>query len=385
MELYTLDSLLRRQEVIDKFESLIWTERYSAFGDFAVSVESTNSTRALLTARTRLALDKSFRVMTCETVTDSGGLLKVEGRSLEAILLDRIVKETLSNTTVEPKWVLTGTPGAIVRKLFDDICVLGTLSPYDVIPFITTGTVFPADTIEEPTNVITVEIPLKTLYDAIKELCDIYDLGFRLCRWYDTSHLYFDVYTGRDHTTQQTLLPAVVISPELDNMRDTTELTQVGEEKNVAYVFSKAGFEIVYANLTSPDTEGFERRVLVVEATDIEEDTPPIEASAAMVQKGQEELLRHRSLYAFDGEIDPSFSSVYGTDYDLGDLITMQGSNGVVNSMKVTEQIFVSDGEGERAYPTLSTRSFITPGSWLGWQYNQVWSDLGSTDYWSTA
>lgn len=385
MELYTLDSLLRRQEVIDKFESLIWTERYSAFGDFTVEVESTNATKSLLTARTRLALDTSFRVMTCETVTDSGGLLKVEGRSLEAMLLDRIVKETLSNTTVEPKWVLTGTPGAIVRKLFNDICVLGTLSEYDVIPFITSGTVFPADNIDEPASIITVEIPLKTLYDAIKELCDIYDLGFRLCRWYDTSHLYFDVYTGRDHTTQQTILPPVIISPELDNMRDTTELTQVGDEKNVAYVFSPAGFEVVYAGLTPSDVEGFERRVLVVEASDIKEDTDPIEASAAMVQKGQEELLKYRSMYAFDGEIDPSFASVYGVDYDLGDLITMQSSNGVVNSMKVTEQIFVSDLEGERSYPTLSTRSFITPGSWLGWQYNQVWEDLGSTDYWSTA
>jgi uncharacterized protein YrzB (UPF0473 family) len=385
MELYTLDSLLRRQEVIDKFESLIWTERYSAFGDFSIEVESTNATRALLSANTRLALDKSFRVMTCETVTDSGGLLKVEGRSLEAILLNRIVKETLSNTTVEPKWVLTGTPGEIVRKLFNDICVLGTLNAHDKIPFITPGTPFPASNIPEPTPTITVEIPLKSLYDAIKELCDIYDLGFRLCRYYDTSKLYFDVYTGRDHTTQQTILPAIVGSLELDNLRDATELTQIGEEKNVAYVFSPAGFEVVYADMTSTDVDGFERKVLVVEATDIKEDADPIEASAAMIQKGKEELLKNRSLYALDGELDPSFSSVYGTDYDMGDLITMQGANGMVNSMKVTEQIFVSDREGERAYPTLSTRAFITPGSWLGWQYNQVWQDLGTSDFWSTA
>jgi hypothetical protein len=53
--------------------------------------------------------------------------------------------------------------------------------------------------------------------------------------------------------------------------------------------------------------------------------------------------------------------------------------------MQVSEQIFVCDGEGERSYPTLAINQFIMPGSWLAWDYNQVWIDLGATEYWANA
>lgn len=36
MELIVLDTSLKMLSVLDTFESLIWTERYSAYGDFEV-------------------------------------------------------------------------------------------------------------------------------------------------------------------------------------------------------------------------------------------------------------------------------------------------------------------------------------------------------------
>ena len=36
MELIVLDTSLKMLLVLDTFESLIWTERYSAYGDFVV-------------------------------------------------------------------------------------------------------------------------------------------------------------------------------------------------------------------------------------------------------------------------------------------------------------------------------------------------------------
>ena len=51
----------------------------------------------------------------------------------------------------------------------------------------------------------------------------------------------------------------------------------------------------------------------------------------------------------------------------------MRNSDGITNQMRVTEQIFVSDIQGERAYPTLAIDRFITPGSWFAWDYNQTW------------
>ena len=388
MELYTLDSLLRREDVIDTFESVIWTDRYSADGELKLKVPASNEFRQMLRAGTMLSSNVSDAVMTIKYVQDGtddegNSVLEISGASLEDMLRDRFVKQTLSDTTTEPKWVITGTPGNVVRKLFQDICVTGTLSLADRIPFIQPGTIYPASNIPEYSEPITVEIPVKSLYDAIKEICDIYDLGFRLTRHGDTSKLYFEVFTGIDRTVQQNILPAIVFSPEMENMHNTREITSFEGVKNIAYVFSPVGYEIVYSPGTDASTSGFDRKVLVIEATDITDEDPEV-ASARMTQRGIEELLKTRPVFLFDGEVDQNYDKVYGVDYGLGDLVTAQNATGVVEGMKITEQIFIQDREGFRSYPTLSVRSIIDPGTWLGWKTNQVWADMGLTEYWDT-
>jgi hypothetical protein len=385
VEVYTLDSLLRREQVIDRFESLIWTERYKDLGDFELDIHSTLENRNLLKSGTRLAFNESHRVMTVETVEDATDsenkrILKVKGRSLEQILMDRAAKQSMSDTTTNPKWTITDTPGNVARKIFHDICVTGTLNPFDVIPFVVEGTFTADDTIAEPIDPITVNLDPTTVYNAIKDICDVWNLGFRLLRNFDSSQLYFDIYTGSDRTSSQVLLPPVIFTPELDNLQNTSEFTSIAEAKNVAYVFSPAGFQVVYPQDVDPEIEGFDRRVLMVDATDITSDNPDV--AAALAQRGKEELSKNRTYQAFDGEINQSSQYKYGRDYNLGDLVEMRNTDGITNNMRVTEQIFVSDREGERSYPTLAINTFINTGSWLSWMNNKIWSELGETEYW---
>lgn len=456
MEIYTLNSLLQRVDVIDVFESMIWTERFSSWGDFELYLISTPEMRRLLPAGTRLAMSHSYRVMTVELVedsTDADGrdILKVSGRSLEAILDDRVARNTFASLEAVPKWELTGTPGNIVRKIFNDICRDNSNFPDDEIPFLVTGSLFPAGSIAEPSEVITIELELGTVYEAIKEICDVYDLGFRLVRNFDKSQLYFDIYTGSDRTTFQSTLAPVVFAPNLDNLTNTTAVTSIGDYKNVAYVFHPFGTQIVTADGTSVEVEGFERRVLMVNASDIDiperpytiteaqqkaiknanalstsldkqrsalnklsqkqrltsEDntiltqiagssslsatdktnlnaarnvswsynaTETAAVNAKMVLRGKEELAKHRQVSAFDGEIPSNSPYPYEIAYRLGDLVEMRNIDGVTNQMRVTEQIFVSDAQGERAYPTLVMNQIIIPGTWEGWKANETWS-----------
>jgi hypothetical protein len=387
MEIYTLDPLLRREKVIDKYESLIWTERFQTYGDFQLDIFSTLESRSTFKASTRLAMNESNYVMVVETVEDSVNddgeqILTVKGRSLEALLLDRVAKESLNDLTVSPKWTITDTPAEVARKIFHDICVTGILNAQDVIPFINEGTFLAASTIAEPVDPVTVELEPMTVYDAIAQLCSVWNLGFRILREFDMSKLWFDIYSGSDRTTAQTTLPPVVFAPGLDNLQNTKELTTIENAKNVAYVFSPAGFEMVYPDDVDPDVEGFERHVLVVNASDITSDNPDV--SAALIQRGKEQLAENRIYQAFDGEISQNSSYKYGTHYNLGDIVETRNTDGVTNNMRVTEQIFVSDKEGERAYPTLTLNVFINTGSWLSWLNNKVWADMGATEYWST-
>jgi len=369
MEVYILDSSRRNISVVDKYESLIWTERFSGYGDFEWKLHSTRDNKSRLQAGLWISIDASYRIMVIETTedtTDKDGkeVLIVRGRSIEAILTSRMARSTMGDLTATPKWSITDQPADIVRKYFHDICVTGVVNSGDVISGVNESRMplLPADTISEPPDAVTVEIDPISLYAATKNLCDQWRMGFRLVRHPTTWALYYDIYMGSDRTTNQTSLPAVVFSKGMDNLSNTTELTSIALYKNVAYVLSPVGSETVYADDVSSSIAGFERNALIVVAEDITSGVPAT-ASAQMIQRGKEELAKYRRFTAFDGELNRNNKYVYGTDYNLGDLVEFQNDEGTSSIMKVSEQIFVSDKEGTKSYPTLVIDSFIVAGS----------------------
>jgi hypothetical protein len=393
MEVYILDSLFRRTHVIDRFESLIWTDRWRDVGDFQLVMNSTRENRSLLPTGTRLAINESHSVMTVETSEDNTAedgrtTITFKGTSLETILKDRVARNTMNNLTLTDKWVITGPPAEVARTMFDAVCRDGALHLGDKISYLQPGTMFPESTLPEYENVIRWEQEPDSLYNATKSICDVYDLGFRLTRNFDTSQLFYEIYAGDDRTTGQMILDPVVFSNSLDNLQNVTEYNSIADAKNVAYVFSEQGSEVVYSPSVDPEIESFERRAMFVRADALPTDpTPPTasDISAYLIQIGAQELAKHQAWFAFDGEHSTTSGYKYGVHYNLGDLVEMQNNDGALNNMRVTEQIFSSDEQGDRSYPTLAINLAIYPGSWLAWNYNQVWLDLDAdtTSVWA--
>ena len=381
MELYILDSLLRRQYVFDRFISLIWTERWQTYGDFQLNIASTPATRRAFTNDTYVSLSKSnyvMRIESVETDTNANGekVLIVKGNSMEKLLMDRVAYKVTGDLTTTPNWVLTDKPANIMRTVFHDICVLGQLDAGDIIPNVVEGSFLAASTIPEPTDPITVTITPADVYQVENQIATAWNLGFRLLRKDSTGQLYWEVYAGSDRTADQTGYPPVIFSPNLGNIQNTKELTDISKAKNVAYVYSPAGFKMVFAPGVDDTVTGLERRVLVVNATDITSTATP-SVDAALSQRGYQALAAARTNYLFDGEISQHSTYVYGVDYNLGDTVNMQNEDGVANIMRVTEQIFVQDNQGERSYPTLVLNTFINTGSWLAENAKQ-WIDFDS-------
>ena len=378
MELYILDSLYRRVEVVDVFESLIWAERFSSIGDFELHILSSFENRNRFKEGVNLASNVSNRIMTVETVediTDEEGrrILKVTGVSFENILKQRIA--AFNNAGTWERWVSSNTnPVAIAQALFNYICVTGGLNAGDVISPLIIGDFYPTDTIANPSETLVYTPNIQDLYTALKDLCDAFSIGFRFVRHPATNLLYFNFYMGSDRTTGQTFLPAVVFSPDLDNLRNTNRLASSSLYKNVAYVINDTDHEIVYAQDIDPGIESFERRVLLVV---VDNDL----TSDQMIQRGKDELAKHRKFEALDGQLPTITQYRYEVDYFLGDLVELRDDDGTTSQMQVTEQIFVHDKEGERAYPTLSINTFVTPGSWIAWDFAQEWDDL-TTEEW---
>lgn len=384
MEVYTLDALFRRIEVFDRFESLIWTERWASWGDFQITIFSTYESRSYFKAGTLLSLSHSRRVMRVETVEDTTSslgvkMLKVKGRSIEIILEDR---SAVSFNTATPRmplatWDLIGVPAGVMRTVVHDICVTGTASEHDRITNLVEARHpdIPADTIAEPIDPIAVMLEPKSVYEVLTNLSNTWVLGFRLLLNDNTGQLYFDVYAGSDRTSTQMVLEPVIFSPELDNLQDTTELQTIEGAKNIAYVISPHGFLEVVAPNVPDDVEDFERSVLTVIASDIPDGLSPEDLELALRQRGKEALSEFRAFQAFDGEINQRSQYLYNRDYYLGDLVETRNQDGVANQMRVSEQIFVSDKTGERAYPTLTLNTFVSTGSWLSWTSNRKWID----------
>lgn len=386
MEWYTLDANLQRDRVIENFESFIWTERYAAWGDFEILINSNHDSKSLLQTGVRIGMKGSYRVMTIETVSDEFAQdgtkkLTVTGRSMEALLDERAAISMLDDLTAKPKWVITGTPGYVMRYLFSQVCVTGVVSPNDNIPFYHTGTLLPAGQIPEPTTSYTIEFEPDTLYNALVKVAEIWSLGFRLVKNGDTGQIYFEVYTGNNRTTFQTVNPPVVFSRSMDSINKSATLISLADRKTVAYVLAKNDATIVYADGFDSSVSGSERRVLLVKADDIDLAVgAPL--TAAMQQRGLEELAKHRTVYAFDGVIPDYQPYIYGIDYNLGDLVEERSPDGFVTKLMVTEQIFACDDSGDFAYPTLMLKELLLPGTWVARPIAEHWADVPPEQHW---
>lgn len=388
MELYVLDSLLRRTAVVDQFDSLIWTERYSSSGDFQLVIHATDENRSLLTPGLQLALNESNRVMTIEEVTDqddSSGrsLLTIKGPSLEDWMTQRTTRGAGTGASGDVSvWTITDTPTGIARNLFNSICIANSVIPADNLPFYKAGSLYPGGTIAEPDTIYSFNVPTDSVYNVIKSLADSYGFGFRITRGPDTSALYFEIYMGSDRTTAQNDLPVVIFSEALGTLTDVSQLNSITGYYNTAYVYSTNGSAVVYAEGMDSVT-GFGRRVLNVQAKDITL-AAGTDLDAALQVRGAQELAKYKQLQAIDGKAPPLSLYRYGIDYNLGDLVEMRDPNGNTQNMRVTEQIFASDIQGDRSYPTLVADVFITPGSWSAWDSNEQWADEPTASTWAT-
>lgn len=96
MELLVLNTAFESIAVVDTYESLIWTDRYNAYGDFEIFFAMDTSLLEYLKEDNYLWLKESEHCMIIEEIkidsdTEDGNHLIVTGRSLESILERRII------------------------------------------------------------------------------------------------------------------------------------------------------------------------------------------------------------------------------------------------------------------------------------------------------
>ena len=370
MQLYVLDKtyLQRSGAIIDDFESLVWTDRYSGWGDFRLVIPWNPTNAARLAKGTWLEAGTTsygladtgyYEVMIVETVEikesdDEPAKMTVSGRSFLSMTENRATGTAFTNAGSSYDNGGTTTPQGVIETLVNNAAYYSYLEQsnyYDEWPSFSVAESEP----DEPNN-IDVTIKSGELYNRCKEVADAYNVGMSLGLWRLSIDLgypaifMFCAYKGLDLTTSQTENPPVIFGSNFDTLANTTELRSMSGSKNVAYVYGKD--KVVSTWLSATEPRYWDRRVLIVEASDIAGTTTS--ATNKLKNRGKIELRKLLETTAFDGEIPLDSPYIFNVHYTMGDIVELRSSSGLIQKMRVTEYIRTQDANGERAFPTLT-------------------------------
>lgn len=93
----------------------------------------------------------------------------------------------------------------------------------------------------------------------------------------------------------------------------------------------------------------------MVDASDINAaDYSSADLTTLLNQRAKDALANNNYVRLTDGKLVPQNAFVYGTDYNLGDVIELRGPSSSVQKARITEYVRSRDSKGETAYPTLS-------------------------------
>lgn len=369
MELYTLDRNFKKQDIIDNFSSVIWTERYYGDSEVELVTPLTSTMLSKLPEGIFLGCKESPEVMILETASTENFKLKMKGISLLPWLDNRFVRASAAH---EDRYLyLSGRPGEILWDLcyyftnvespyLNGTTPIGIDNPQQLaIPGLDLGD------FDSSGDDIIIGVPYGPLYKAMKDIATTYEIGMKITLDEVTDSSYylgFRSYRGLDRTSAQNLNSVVRFSPDMDSFADIKEIRSIASLKTLIYTFAPGnpnGLATVpgMSRLSGEQYTGFDLRAQMVFAEDITTDQVGSNASVLLGilnSRAQDALITNRYIKAVDGEIVPESQLKYGIHYNLGDIIEVQGNSEIVQAARVTEYIRSQDSTGEKAYPTVS-------------------------------
>lgn len=384
MDLYTLTDTFLAKDQVDEFVSAIWTERYTAAGDFQLVVPATESNIEILKEGTYLALRGSDEVMSIETQQIENKLLTCTGMTLVEALNRRFLwahnpESSATDERIRDYVDLTKKPGEFISDLVTKWAISPSTFPAgytaanldwanEDIEFLTLGAVDTSGTVQRLTATV------GPLYDAIAALADQYKVGISL--YLDSADpvtgfsLKFKTYQGVDRTSDG-VVDLVRLVPGLDDISDIKEIRSNAMFKNVVYVYYQGVITKHLLEPLEPEPEGLDRRVLIVDAEGAPTATgkyqtdwrwgnygqvyvSPADITAFREQNAKDAFANHNYIRAIDGQTSPITDYKFGEHYGLGDVIELEGLTGAISKARVTEYIRSQDKTGERSYPTIS-------------------------------
>lgn len=357
-----MDTDLEPFAVIDTYNSLIWTDRYSECGDFEIYTAMEDSLLSVIKQDFYISRSDSEHVMIIEKIeidtdAEEGNNITITGRSLESILDRRIVWN---------KTVLSGSFQDGIEKLLNE----NIISPSNESRKIPN---FKMEKSDDPSiTSLTIETEYKgdNLYEILTTLCSERGIGFKVVLS-DSNEFVFSLYSGADRSYEQTDNPYVIFSPNFDNLISSNYIESRSSMKNVTLVSAEdsdnrpedENAEAPLVETAVGNVSGISRREIFTDYGSIsrtvrdgetETTLSDSEVTAMLRQKGKETLSENSEVLSFEGEAETSTMFKYGEDFSIGDIVQVEDHYGHESRARVIELVLSDATDGFSVYPTFS-------------------------------
>ena len=397
MNIYLLNKQFERVDILENYISFIWTDKMKEYGDFEFYTYANKEMLDKFNIDWYIQIPYSDRLMVIKSIEiesdeENGDKLKVQGYSLEHILTQRIIyhKRTFAKGTkfiCDPD--LTGTNILGIRRLLNDnildpkTTADGTVAwnARKLPDFIYTHPdkkTSEKEAVNDWTKYSEVlmegEFEGSTIYDQIKTILDgdkALNVGFKVLLNSDKK-FEMSFYTSTDRSIDQSKNEAIIASAEMDTLLSCEYVNDKSGYKNTTLIKNNNGKTAWYPlKDATEERSGYDRYEVKVDGESTEE--------AQLSSKGKEKLAEYAYIEQLTGKIADNTAKVfeYHTDYEIGDLITIQDKYGHSGKAIIKTVTINSDENGITIYPTFEYyKNSIT-------HVNYIWAKENvSNGYW---
>jgi hypothetical protein len=348
MELLILNTNLVVIDVLDTFESLIWTERYDGYGDFEIYTKVSDDILNVLQLDNYIYSIDSDYVMVIEDRQinfdiEDGHRLLIKGRSVESILDRRII---WSQT------ILSGSLQNGIKKLLDENLISPLIAERtipNIIFELSTDTVITSLTVDA-------QFTRTNLYESIKKLCLANDIGFKMTLSDTLDQFIFKLYSGVNRSYDQIQNSYVVFSNDFENLISSEYVESQILLKTLTVSAGDGEGDARITKIVGGGT-GLSRREMYTDARDLSQtvDGTPIpeeEYLSQLERRGIEDLLENGFERSFNGQVDITRMFKYREDFFMGDIVQLASDYNIESRVRITEMIRSQSLSGVDIYPT---------------------------------
>lgn len=325
MELYIFNTNRELVGIVESFEYLRWTRRYSQCGSFELKAIATQENAELLKEGNIIWKNDDEEAGIIEHLSLSQTdqeFITVSGRFATSFLARRIVWQTEK---------LSGDISDCVEQLIEN----NLINPSDVARKIS-GISFSSPSLDIS---ISTQISYRNLMDAVTELCEVSEVGIKTIFTPETGVFTIMLYKGTESQA--------VFSKEYENLTEQVYTVSAADFANTALIGGEGeGAERTFVAITSGSGES--RHEIFVDAKDLRAEDFGVDYINTLIFRGQSKLNEQVIRYSFDTSVNPHGNLTYKVDFDLGQVVkVISKAWGVSMTTRIAEVEETYDADGQ--------------------------------------